>query len=156
MLYVYLALLSAFGFSLSDITSKYLLNHGISSLRYLFWCHGLIYLFFVVLAMILAAKFSLNFLTNKDSYTQILTFPKGKLGALMIFATIVSLCSLISLLYAFKISDNIGYTSALVGTTAMITFLLSWLIFNKKPEPIGLIGAALIFTGVFLISKVKN
>jgi drug/metabolite transporter (DMT)-like permease len=156
MLYIYLALLSALGFSLSDICSKYLLDSGVSNLQYLLWGHGLLYIVITICAIFLASHFSFKALTNGDKIPNIFRLPKGKLGVIVILASIFSFVGLVSLIYAFKISDNIGYTSAVVGTVSLITFFFSWILFDKKPEGIGLFGALLILAGVYLISRCKN
>ncbi len=156
MLYIFLALFAALGFSVSDICSKYLLNNGVSNLQFLFWAHGIAFVLLTLLFIIIGTQFSLKFLTNGDKYKKLLSYPKGKLGLVLILSSLASFFGLVALIYAFKISDNIGYTSAVVGTVTMITFFLSWLIFNKTPEIKGLLGAALILFGVYLISKCKN
>ena len=156
MLYIFLALLAAFGFSVSDICSKYLLNHGISNLRFLLWAHGIAYVVLTLVFMIIGRKFKIKFLTNGDNFKQLLDYPRGNLGWILILCSVASFFGLVSLIYAFKISDNIGYTSAVVGTVTMITFFLSWIVFGKKPQLKGLIGAGLILFGVYLISTIKN
>ncbi len=156
MLYIFLALFAAFAFSVSDVSSKYLLNNGVSNLQYLLWGHGFIYVFFTLLFMIIGTVYSLKFLTNGDKYSKLLSFPKGKLGPVILLSGLASFFGLVALIYAFKISDNIGYTSAVVGTVTMITFFLSWIIFNKTPQLIGLLGSGLILLGVYLISKCEN
>ena len=105
---------------------------------------------------IAASHFSFKALTNGDKIRNILKLPKGKLGFIVILASIFSFIGLVSLIYAFKISENIGYTSAVVGTVSLITFFFSWILFDKKPEGKGLFGAVLILAGVYLISKCKN
>ena len=156
MLTIILSLFAALGFSISDICSKYLLENGISNLQYLFWSHGVLFLGFTILFMIIGTKFSLKFLTNGDNYSNLTKLPSGKLLLVLLLATITSFLGLIVLIYAFKIAKNIGYISAVVGTTSLITFLLSWLIFDKQPEAIGLLGAIFILFGVYLISKCEN
>ena len=156
MLYIFLALLAAFGFSVSDICSKYLLNHGVSNLQFLFWAHGIAFVVLTLTFMIIGQKFSINFLTNGDNYSKLLSYPKGNLSWIIILCSLASFFGLVCLIYAFKISDNIGYTSAVVGTVTMITFFLSWIVFGKKPKLKGLIGAGLILFGVYLISTIKN
>ena len=156
MLYIFLSLFAAFGFSVSDICSKYLLNKGISNLQFLFWAHGIAFLVLTLLFMLIGKKYSLNFLTNGDNYNKLVSYPKGKLGLILLLSALASFFGLVALIYAFKISDNIGYTSAIVGTVTMITFFLSWIVFGKVPEIKGLVGAALILFGVYLISKCNN
>lgn len=156
MLYIFLSLFAALAFSISDISSKFLLNKGISNLQYLFWAHGVAYVLLVLLFMVIGTFFSLKFLTNGDKYKKLLSYPSGKLGGILILSALASFFGLVALIYAFKISDNIGYTSAIVGTVTMITFFLSWIVFGKKPEMIGLVGAGLILFGVYLISLCEN
>jgi drug/metabolite transporter (DMT)-like permease len=156
MLYIFLSLLAAIGFSISDICSKYLLNKGVSNLQFLFWAHGIAFILLTLLFMLIGKNLSLKFLTNGDNYSKLLSYPKGNLGWVLILCSLASFFGLVALIYAFKISDNIGYTSAIVGTVTMITFLLSWIVFDKKPELKGLFGAALILFGVYLISTCKN
>lgn len=156
MLYIYLSLLAALFFSLSDISTKVLLNNGVSNLQYLLWSQGILYIFITLIALYFATYFSIKFLTNGDSATKVLSIPSMKIGFYMVITTLFSFCGILSLVYAFKISDNIGYTSSIVGTTALMTFFFAWLIFGKKPEAIGLLGAILIIAGVFLISRCKN
>jgi len=156
MLYIFLALLAAFGFSVSDICSKHLLNHGISNLQFLFWSHGVAYVVLTLIFMFIGRKFTIKFLTNGDNYNQLLSYPKGNLAWILALCSLASFFGLVCLIYAFKISDNIGYTSAVVGTVTMITFFLSWIVFGKKPQFKGLVGAGLILIGVYLISTIKN
>lgn len=156
MLYIFLSLLAAFCFSVSDISSKYLLNNNVSNLRFLFWAHGVGFVLLTLLFMIIGIHFSLKFLTNGDDYKRLLQFPTGKSGWVLILSTLASFLGLVALIYAFKISDNIGYTSAVVGTVTMITFFLSWLVFGKVPQIKGLIGSLLILFGVYLISLCDN
>ena len=156
MLYILLALYSALAFSLSDLTTKYLLDNGISNLQYLFWGHGILYFILTLVFIFFGTKYSFNSITNGDKYSDLIKYPSGKLGLIIILSTLFSFTGLLVLIYAFKISNNIGYTSAIVGTTSLITLILSWVLFNKKPQFIGIIGVISILFGVFLISKCDN
>lgn len=156
MLYIFLALYAALGFSISDISTKYLLDNGVSNLQYLFWAHGILFLALTILLIIVGSKYSLKELTNGDKYFNLTKFPSGKLGGLILFSTLFSFSGLLVLIYAFKISKNIGYTASIVGTTSLMTFFFSWLLFNKKPQFIGLLGSVSILFGVYLISKCDN
>lgn len=156
MLYIYLALFSALTFSLSDITTKYLLDNGVSNLQYLFWGQGMIYILLTIVTIIIATIYSYNILTNGDSLLKVINYPSGKLGLIIFVSAILSFLGFLSLIYAFKISINIGYTASIVGTTSLMTFFFSWLFFKKKTEFKGLIGAISILFGVFLISKCDN
>lgn len=156
MLYIYLSLFAALCFSFTDITTKILLNNGVSNLQYLFWTKGIIFTLITLLILCFAIYFSFKVLTNGDGFSQILTIPNMKIGFYMIITTIFSFIGLVALVYAFNISDNVGYTSTIVRTTALMTFFLLWLIYGKKPELIGLQGAVLIIIGVFFIGQCKN
>lgn len=156
MLYIYLALFSALGFSLSDLCSKYLLDNGISNLQFLFYSHGVIFVSLCIISILLVSFLSIGVLTNGNKYLDVVKFPTDKRGLILISASTISFVALISLIYAFKISKNIGYTVAIVGTTSLFTLILSRVIFGHKIQLIGLIGALLIISGVFLISKCNN
>ncbi len=90
MLYIFLSLFAAFGFSVSDICSKYLLNKGISNLQFLFWAHGIAFLVLTLLFMLIGKKYSLNFLTNGDNYNKLVSYPKGKLGLILLLSALAS------------------------------------------------------------------
>ncbi len=156
MLYIFLALYAALGFSISDICTKYMLDNGISNLQYLFWAHGILFITLTIILIIIGTNYSLKPLTNGHSYLDIAKFPRGKLGWIIVLSTLFSFSALVGLIYAFKISKNIGYTSAIVGTTSLMTFFFSWLFFNSKPQLIGIIGAISILFGVYLISRCDN
>ena len=156
MLYLFLAFYAAFGFSVSDMCTKYMLDNGISNLQYLFWAHGILFLLLTVIFMGLGIKYSLPSLTNGSNLSEMMRFPSGKLGLIILISTIFSFTGLLVLIYAFKISKNIGYTSAAVGTVSLMTLIFSWIFFNKKPEPVGILGVLSILFGVFLISKTDN
>ena len=156
MLYIYLALFSALGFSLSDLCSKYLLDNGISNLQFLFYSHGIIFVSLCIISILIVSFFSIGILTNNNKYLEVVNFPKDKRGLILVIASTISFLALISLIYAFKISKNIGYTVAIVSTTSLFTLFLSRLIFGHKIQLIGLLGVLLIVSGVFLISKCNN
>ena len=156
MFTIILSLCAALGFSISDICSKYLLENGVSNLQFLLWGHGILFVLLTILFMIIGTKYSLKFLTNGDGYNKLVQLPKGNLLLILFLATITSFLGLVLLIYAFKISKNIGYISAVVGTTSLITFILSWVVFGKTPEMIGILGALFILFGVYLISKCDN
>lgn len=156
MLYIYLALFSALTFSLSDITTKYLLDNNVSNLQYLFWGQGIIYILLILTTIIFATFYSYNILTNGEPLLNVVKYPPGKLGIIIVVSTIFSFLGLLSLIYAFKISNNIAYTASIVGTTSLMTFFFSWLFFKKKAEFKGLLGGILILFGVYLISKCDN
>lgn len=156
MLYIYLAFVSAICFSLSDICSKYLLDNGISNLKFLFYAHGIVFTILGFIGIMVASYFSYNFLTNKEKYLDVLKFPMNRKGGIIILSSVISFIGLLSLIYAFKISKNIGYTSAIVGTTSLITLTLSIIILKSKIEIKGIIGVILVVLGIYFISQTDN
>jgi hypothetical protein len=104
MLYIYLALLSAFGFSISDLCSKYLFDNNVSNLQFIFWGHGILYIILTILAVIVSSYVSIGYFTNNKKYLDVFKFPSGNKGCIIILATIASFLALLSLLYSFKIS----------------------------------------------------
>ena len=156
MLYIYLALFSALGFSLSDLCSKYLLDNGISNLQFLFYSHGVIFVTLCILGILLVSFFSKGLLTNNKKYLNVIKFPMDKRGLILICSSTLSFLALISLIYSFKISYNIGYTSAIVSTTSLFTLFISWIVLGKKINIVGLLGVLLIIIGVLLISRYNN
>ena len=156
MLYIYLALVSAFCFSLSDIGSKYLIDNGISNMKFIVWAHGIIFTIFGVIGIIIASFFSFNFLTNKEKYLDVIRFPLNTKGVIIIISSLISYIGLISLIYAFKISKNIGYTSAIVGTTSLITLIFSVIILKHSIEWKGVLGVILVVSGIYFISQTDN
>ena len=156
MLYIYLALFSAFGFSISDLCSKYLFDNNVSNLQFLFWGHGILYLTLSILAIIIMSYLSIGYFTNNKKYLDVFKFPSGSKGGILILATIASFLGLLSLLYAFKISINIAYTSAIVSTASLITLLINRIVFKKKIKLSGLLGIVLIISGVYCISRTQN
>ena len=156
MLYIYLALVSAFCFSLSDICSKYLIDNGISNMKFLFWAHGIIFTVLGSIAVFIASYYSLNYLTNKEKYLNVIKFPMNKKGLIIIISSVISYIGLLSLIFAFKISKNIGYTSAIVGTTSLITLILSVIILKHGIEWKGVVGVLLVVTGIYFISQTDN
>ena len=156
MLYIYLALVSAFCFSLSDICSKYLIDNGISNMKFIVWAHGIIFTIFGVIGIIIASFFSFNFLTNKEKYLDVIRFPLNTKGVIIVISSLISYIGLISLIYAFKISKNIGYTSAIVGTTSLITLIFSVIILKHSIEWKGVLGVILVVFGIYFISQTDN
>ena len=156
MLYIYLALFSALGFSISDLCSKYLFDNDVSNLQYLFWGHGILYITLSILAIIITSYLSIGYFTNNKKYLDVLRFPSGNKGGIIIVATLASFLGLLSLLYAFKISINIAYTSAIVSTVSLITLIINRVVLKKKIQLSGLVGIVLIISGVYFISRCQN
>ena len=156
MLYIYLALFSALGFSISDLCSKYLFDNNVSTLQYLFWGHGILYILLAIVAIVTTSYFSIGYFTNNKKYLDVVKFPSGNKGLIIILASLLSFLGVLSLLYAFKISINIAYTSAIVSTVSLITLLINRLVFKKKIQLSGLVGILLIISGVYFISRCQN
>ena len=80
----------------------------------------------------------------------------NKKGLIIIISSVISYIGLLSLIFAFKISKNIGYTSAIVGTTSLITLILSVIILKHSVEWKGVVGVLLVVAGVYFISQTDN
>lgn len=156
MLYIYLALVSAVCFSLSDICSKYLIDNGISNMKFIVWSHGIIFTLFGIIGILIASFFSFDFLINKEKYLDVIRFPLNTKGVIIVISSLISYIGLISLIYAFKISKNIGYTSAIVGTTSLITLIFSVIILKHSIEWKGVLGVILVVSGIYFISQTDN
>lgn len=156
MIYIWLALFSALAFSISDITSKYLFNNGISNFQLIFWAHGILYIIFTLIGILITSLLSVGIFSNNKKFLDVIKLPSIKLSVALLFCSIVSFLGMLSLVYTFKKSKNIGLIVPLVGSTSLFTLILSRIIFKIKIPFIGLVGAILILTGVFCISKCPN
>ena len=156
MIYIWLALFSALAFSISDITSKYLFNNGISNFQLLFWTHGVLYILFTLIGILITSLLSVGIFSNNKTFLDVIKLPSLKLSTVLLLCSIFSFLGMLTLVYTFKKSKNIGLIVPLVGTTSLFTLLLSRLIFKIKIPFIGLVGAILIITGIFCISKCPN
>ena len=149
MSYIIAALTGAFLLSLSDISSNYALENGLSNLTHTFWSHGVVYLIAILVAIYLMSK--------KGEILSNIRFPENKkAGWASLMAGLFGFLALITINYAFSRSKNIGYTVALISTTSLITLVLSNILFNKPFETKGTVGIFSILIGVYLISLCKN
>lgn len=137
--------------------SKYILDQNVVSyLQYIFWSRGVLFVILTILLIIVASVYSLQFLNNNNKILDVMKFPKGQLTYIILLSSVTSFIAFIAivvLIYAFKISNNIGYTVALVSTTSIFTLLLTRILFKKKINMYGLVGVFFIIFGVFMIGK---
>ena len=149
MSYIIAALTGAFLLSLSDISSNYALENGLSNLTHTFWSHGVVYLIAILVAIYLMSK--------KGEILSNIKFPENKkAGCASLMAGLFGFLALLTINYAFSKSNNIGYTVALISTTSLITLIISNIFFNKPLETKGTIGILTILIGVYLISTCNN
>ena len=153
MNYIFFSILGALFLSLSDILSKYVLNNEISYVNYIFWSHGITYLLCTVILLFIAYKFKF-LLSNSTNLKNIVKLHRKNNVNLCIFLSgILGFLALITIIYSFSISKNIGYNVSIISCTCLITLLLSIIFFKAKIESKGIAGCVLIFIGVLLISQ---
>lgn len=155
MIYIWLALISALSFSISDISTKYLLNNNITNIHILFWGRGILILILTIIMIVITSYYGIKIFSN-ETYIDTLKISSPKMIFLLIISGIMSFMGYVCLLYAFNISKNIGYIVPIVSTTSLFTLVLSRIFFKTKTYYIGVIGSLLILLGVFCISKCPN
>lgn len=155
MIHIWLALLSAISFSLSDISTKYLLNNNINNIQILFWGRGILILILTIMMICITSYYGIT-LFSKKKYMDTLKISSPKMCIVLVISGIISFVGYIALLYAYKISKNIGFIVPIVSTTSLFTLVLSTIFFKTKTYILGVIGSILILLGVFCISKCPN
>ena len=155
-MYIILALLSAILLSFSDLLTKYALNNGKSSFEYIFWSHGVIYAICILALLVFLNFKKIKSLTNNDPIKDMIKFKLDKTRIAILLSGIIAFIALITIVYTFSISKNIGYTVALISTTALFSYIISYYIFNSKLDIKGLMGILFIIFGVFLISSCRT
>ena len=151
-MYIILALVSALMLSLSDILTKYALNNGKSSFEYIFWSHGVIYVICIIALLVILKYKKIKSLTNNDSINSMVKLKFDKTRYAILLSGIIAFLALITIIYTFSISKNIGYTVAIISTTALFSYIISYFLFNSKIDIKGFLGILLIIFGVYLIS----
>ena len=155
-MYIYFALLSALFLSISDILSKYALDKGKSNFEYIFWSHGIIYFACIILLLIYLKKNPLKLLLNNDKIKDILKIEFNNTRYAILLSGIFGFLALITIIYTFKISENIGYTVAVISTTCLFSLILSYLFLDSPINTKGIIGMLCILIGVYLIGNCGN
>tara|TARA_B100001142_G_C14152414_1_gene585080 strand:- start:333 stop:815 length:483 start_codon:yes stop_codon:yes gene_type:complete len=155
-MYIFFALLSALLLSFSDILTKYALDKGKSNFEYIFWSHGVIYIACIII-LLLYLKFNpLKLLLNKDKIKDILKIEFNSTRYAIVLSGIFGFLALITIIYTFKISKNIGYTVAVISTTCLFSLILSYFFLDAPINYKGLIGILFILIGVYLIGNCGN
>jgi drug/metabolite transporter (DMT)-like permease len=155
MNYIFFAIISALLLSLSDICTKYSLENNINNINYIFWSHGIIYLLCLLVLIVILYFKPLKILTDTNNIMKNIKYPEKK-GIYVLLAGLFGFLALVTIIYAFKISLNIGYTVAIISSTCVFTLIFSKLFFNHKIEFKGVMGIIAILFGVYLISKCNN
>ena len=155
-MYIFFALLSALLLSFSDILAKYSLDKGTSNFEYIFWSHGVIYISCIIILLIYLGFRPLKLLVNKDKIKDILKIKFDNTRYAIILSGIFGFLALITIIYTFKISKNIGYTVAVISTTCLFSLLLSYFFLGAPINPKGLFGILFILIGVYLIGNCGN
>lgn len=158
MNYIFFALLSALFLSISDILSKYSLNNGKSSFEYIFWSHGVVYIVCILLLLLILWIKPFNFLLNNktNNVNEVLNLNLDKTRYAIILSGVFGFLALITIIYTFSISQNIGYTIAIISSTAIFSLIFSYLFLKGNINFIGILGIIFILIGVYLISKCDN
>ena len=159
MSYIFFGLLGAFLLSIADTLCKYALNNSVSNVNFIFWSHGVTYAVCLVILLLICRYIPLKFLTNTKpiSFYDIIKFNNNKkVNMAIILSGVIAFMALISIIYAFKISDNIGYTVALLSTSCLFTLIFSYIYLKSNIELKGIFGCILIIVGVILISNCSN
>ena len=155
MNYIFYAVISALLLSISDICTKYALNNKINNINYIFWSHGVIYLLCLILLICLLYFKPIPLLTNTNNILENIKYPNKK-GIYVLLSGIFGFLALITIIYSFKISKNIGYSVAIISSTCLFTLIFNRIFFDNKIEFIGVIGVISILFGGYLISKCDN
>jgi len=155
-MYIFFALLSALLLSFSDILAKYSLDKGTSNFEYIFWSHGIIYLACIIILLIYLKYNPLKLLLNKDKIKDILKLEFNYTRYAIILSGIFGFLALITIIYTFKISQNIGYTVAVISTTCLFSLILSYFFLGAPINSKGLFGIVFILIGVYLIGNCGN
>lgn len=160
MNYIFFSLLGALLLSISDLCSKYALNNGVSNINYIFWSHGITYFVCLIILLLLTYFLSITFLTNnsrmKSLYDIVKLNKNRKVNMATLCSGIFGFVALVSIIYSFTISDNIGYNSAIISSACLFTLIFSTLFLNASIELKGIIGVIFIIVGLILISRCSN
>ena len=155
-MYIFYSLLASLLLSISDILSKYSSDKGISNFEYIFWSHGVIYLACIIMLLLYLKYNPLKLLLNKDKIKDILKLEFNSTRYAILLSGIFGFLALITIIYTFKISQNIGYTVAIISTTCLFSLILSYFFLGSTINSKGLFGIIFILIGVYLIGTCGN
>ena len=134
------------------------MENGISSIKYTFWTHGVIYSICLLLLIVILLYYPISYITNNENNLKdMIALPNNRnIILLTIIAGLASFIAIFLIFFSFKLSKNIGYTVAIISSTCVFTLLLSKYFFNTEIDKFGILGILLVISGVYLISLTNN
>ena len=155
-MYIFYSLLGALFLSISDILSKYATDKGVSNFEYIFWSHGIIYVICIIGLLLYLNYNPLKLFINNDKITDILKIKFNTKRYAILLSGLFGFFALITIIYTFQISKNIGYTVGLISTTCFFSLIFSYIFLGAPINMIGILGILFILIGVYLIGKCGN
>ena len=155
-MYILFTLLGSLFLSVSDILSKYAIDKGVSNFEYIFWSHGIIYCFCIIGLLLYLNYNPLKLLINNHKIKDILKIKFNNTRYAILLSGLFGFLALITIIYTFKISKNIGYTVALLSTTCIFSLILSYIFLGSPINMLGIVGIIFILIGVYLIGNCGN
>jgi drug/metabolite transporter (DMT)-like permease len=155
-MYIFYSLLGALFLSISDILSKYATDKGVSNFEYIFWSHGIIYCICIIGLLLYLNYNPLKLLVNNNKIKDILKFKFNNTRYAILLSGLFGFLALITIIYTFQISKNIGYTVGLISTTCLFSLIFSYMFLGSPINMIGIIGILFILIGVYLIGNCGN
>jgi drug/metabolite transporter (DMT)-like permease len=155
-MYILFSLLGSLMLSISDILSKYAIDKGASNFEYIFWSHGIIYCVCILGLLLYLSYNPLKLLVNNHKIKDILKIKFNNTRYAILLSGLFGFLALITIIYTFKISKNIGYTVALISTTCLFSLILSYIFLGTPINMLGILGIIFILIGVYLIGNCGN
>jgi drug/metabolite transporter (DMT)-like permease len=155
-MYIFWSLLGALFLSISDILSKYSTDKGVSNFEYIFWSHGIVYCICIIGLLLYLTYNPLKLLVNNHKIKDILKIKFNNTRYAILLSGLFGFLALITIIYTFKISKNIGYTVGLISTTCLFTLILSYIFLGSPINMLGIVGIIFILIGVYLIGNCGN
>lgn len=155
-MYIFYSLLGALFLSISDILSKYATDKGVSNFEYIFWSHGIIYVICIIGLLLYLNYNPLKMFVNNDKIKDILKIKFNTKRYAILLSGLFGFFALITIIYTFQISKNIGYTVGLISTTCFFSLIFSYIFLGDPINMIGILGILFILIGVYLIGNCGN
>ena len=155
-MYIFYSLLGALFLSISDILSKYATDKGVSNFEYIFWSHGIIYVICIIGLLLYLNYNPLKMFVNNDKIKDILKIKFNTKRYAILLSGLFGFFALITIIYTFRISKNIGYTVGLISTTCFFSLIFSYIFLGDPINMIGILGILFILIGVYLIGNCGN
>ena len=95
-------------------------------------------------------------LVNNHKIKDILKIKFNNTRYAILLSGLFGFLALITIIYTFKISKNIGYTVALISTTCLFTLIFSYIFLGNPINMVGIVGIIFIIIGVYLIGTCGN